>query len=239
MKKLLAILSLFLLSCAGAYSASLQQAEDAYREGRFAAALAQYEELLQAYPNNPYLYYNIGNCYFKMGTKGLAVANYYRAFRLDPRDKDIRHNLNLALQNSGESFVTKGMPVVLHQAFFYFTLAELKGLFFITLCLFCMIGSLCAFRRKWGFSLWASLLLVCFCGAWYMGRAKLDAEPLAVVAAPVAELRSGPGKNFPASANVAQGHLVLLQDSRDNWQEVIIKSQGVTGWIESNFLEKI
>ena len=62
MKKLLAILSLFLLSCAGAYSASLQQAEDAYREGRFAAALAQYEELLQAYPNNPYLYYNIWNC---------------------------------------------------------------------------------------------------------------------------------------------------------------------------------
>ena len=97
---------------------AMEQAEGAYRQGKFSAALGLYEEELKNRPNDPFVYYNIGNCYFKMGSKGLAAANYYRAFKLAPRDSDIRHNLSFALSSGGERFVPAGMPVVLHQAFF-------------------------------------------------------------------------------------------------------------------------
>lgn len=76
-------------------------------------------------------------------------------------------------------------------------------------------------------------------GAWLYLRRGQEMQSLAVVATPTAELRSGPGTNFPASANLTHGHLVILQDSRNNWNEVVVKSQGIQGWIKSESIEKI
>ncbi len=239
MKKLFLFLCLTILGPLAVHGASLQEAEAQYRQGHFATALSEYEELLQNYPKDPYLYYNTGNCYFKMGSKGLATANYFRAFALAPRDKDIRHNLSLVLQQSGERLVPSGMPEVLHQAFFGLTGAELRGAFYAILWLTCLASAYWLLKRRGTWliiTLWAVLLIV---GAWYGWRNQLDRQPLAVVAAPVAELRSGPGNNFPASANVAQGHLVVVQDRRDDWREVVVKSQGIKGWMPANALEQI
>ena len=222
-----------------ALAADFTQAEQSYREGHFAAALGQYEQLLQNYPNDPHLYYNIGNCYFKMGSKGLAIANYYRAFRLAPRDTDIRHNLGLALAQAGERLVPSGVPEILHVAFFWLTAAELKASLSIIWWLFCLATAVWLLKHRYGkvvFSLAIALALV---ATWYILRQQGDATHLAVVAPPVAELRSGPGTNFPASANISQGHLLLLQDSRDNWQEVVVKSQGIKGWMNAADLENI
>ena len=232
----------FLLACCCAFSlhaGDLQEAEQYYREGRFAAALGAYENLLKNYPNDPHLYYNIGNCYFKMGSRGLAIANYYRAFRLAPRDTDIRHNLTLSLEAAGERFVPAGMPVILHKAFFSLTILELKGLTILSLLLFCVLAGFWLCKRKAGWLVCISLAVLLLMSGWYFCRNHADAVSLAVVAAPTAELRSGPGNNFPASANVAQGHLLVVLDSKDHWDEVIIKSQAIKGWIAANDLEKI
>ena len=225
--------------CLTASATDWQQAEQSYRDGHFAAALGEYEELLQVYPNDPYLYYNIGNCYFKMGSKGLAAANYYRAFRLAPRDSDIRHNLSLALAESGERLVAQGVPEIFHKAFYWLTAAELKGVLYLAWWLFCAMGTVWLFKRKYGRVALTSAVLLVAVGIWYALRYQADHEPIAVVAAPVAELRSGPGMNFPASANIAQGHLLLVQDTRDNWREVVVKSQVIKGWIEADSLEII
>ena len=222
-----------------AAAADFQTAEQDYREGHFAAALGAYEELLQSYPNNPYLYYNIGNCYFKMGSVGLAAANYYRAFRLAPREADIRHNLSLALAQSDERLVPQGVPEVLHKAFFWLTAEELKGTLYMTWWLFCLGGIFWLLKRKSGKVVLVTGVLFLLTGVWYALRFDPDHAAMAVVASPVAELRSGPGINFPLSANIAQGHILLLEDSRDNWREVVVKSQGIKGWMDASSLEEI
>lgn len=239
MKKYLLAFLLPFLWVFTVYAGDLQEAEQYYRQGRFAAALGAYENLLKNYPNDPHLYYNIGNCYFKMGSRGLAIANYYRAFLLSPRDADIRHNLELALASAGEKLVPAGMPVVLHKAFFAFTLQELKGLVVLALGLFALLAGFWMCKRKAGALVCVALGLLVPIFGWYLWRSHLEGLSLAVVATPTAELRSGPGNNFPASANVAQGHLLLIQDSKDNWDEVIVKSQAIKGWIQADDLEKI
>ncbi len=239
MRKRFIVLWLTTVMSVCAAAADLQSAEELYRQGKFAAALGEYEELLNTYPKDSHLYYNIGNCYFKMGSTGLAVANYYRAFRLDPRDGDIRHNLALALENSGERLVPSGMPEILHKAFFSLQTDELKGLFFLSVWLFCILGALWLIKRKWGRAALAFFVIALALGVWYSWRTHLEQTPLAIVAAPVAELRSGPGTNFPASASVAQGHILVIQDTKDNWYDVIVKSQGLQGWVEADTVEKI
>ena len=218
---------------------ALEQAENFYRQGKFSAALGIYESELKKVPNDPYLYYNIGNCYFKMGSRGLAIANYYRAFRLAPRDADIRHNLTLSLSSVGERLVPSGVPVVLHQAFYSLSYSELKGLLFALLWLFCALASLWLLKRKWGRMLAASAVILLLCAGWFYLRHTLQVEHLAVIAAPVAEIRSGPGTNFPASASLAQGHLITVEDAKDEWYEVIVKSQGLKGWVEKSAVEQI
>ncbi len=240
MKRILLFFWLFICFagiCRG--ETTLQQAEELYRQGKFSAALSVYENELKKTPNDPHLYYNIGNCYFKMGSKGLAAANYYRAFELAPRDADIRHNLTLSLAAGGERLVPSGMPVILHQAFFYLSYAELKGLFFVLLWLFCALASIWLIKRKFGKMLLASAVILAISGGWFYIRHTLQQQHLAVIAVPVAEIRSGPGTNFPASASAAQGHLVTIQDDKDEWYEVIVKSQGIKGWVEKSAVEQI
>ena len=48
---------------------ALTTAEEAYRQGRFSQALGLYENVLKSHPNDPFVYYNIGNCYFKWVAK--------------------------------------------------------------------------------------------------------------------------------------------------------------------------
>ncbi len=240
MKKLL-LSSLLLL---GLCTISLGQvnsssAEQFYQAGQYAQALSAYEQELKNHPNDPYLYYNIGNCYFKMGSKGLAAANYYRAFKLHPRDNDIRHNLALALASGGETLVPSGMPVALHKAFFGLSLAELKGLVCLLGWVLCLLAGLWLLTRKAGKCTLVLGLVFILCAGWLYVRHSWETQPLAVVASPVAEVHSGPGTHFPVSASVQQGHLVELADHKDNWQQVIVKSQGLKGWVENSALERI
>ena len=239
MKKLLVLL----LSLAGFSAVSFAQtpsaeAEELFRAGKFANALSVYEEALKTNPDDAYIYYNIGNCYFKMGSVGHAVANYYRAFKLNPRDGDIRHNLDLALRAGGGRLVPAGMPQALHKLFFYFTDEELAGLTYLLFWLSWAAGVwLLAHRGKRVMVVLACLCVLC--AGWMFRRQALDNEALAVVAAPVVEVRSGPGKNFPPSATVAQGHLVVVEDEKDDWYEIIIKAQGLKGWIAKDALKTI
>ena len=243
MKKILLLAGLILainsFCLAQALPGKLAQAEDVYRAGHYAQALTLYEEDLKNYPNDPYLYYNIGNCYFKMGSKGLATANYYRAFMRAPRDLEIRHNLALTRASCGERLVPSGVPEVIHRIYFGLSLAELTGLLFALFWLCCFAGCFWLLKRKGAKAVCVLLVLLLFVTGWWYTRSRWENRTLAVVASPVAEIRSGPGTNFPASANVSQGHLLTIQDSKDTWYEVVVQSQGLKGWVEKNAVEKI
>ncbi len=238
-KFFLALLCVILLGTPLWAQEDLSQAEQAYRSGKYAQALGAYEQILKNHPKDPYLYYNIGNCYFKMGSKGLATAYYYRAFKLAPRDSNIRYNLALALNEAGNSLVPRGIPPVVHRAFFILSLEELKGLVCLTGWGLCLGVGWWLLTRKAGKLVWTVGILFVLCAGWFYARHSWETQPLAVVASPVAEIRSGPGLNFPPSASVPQGHLVEVLDRKDHWQEVIVRSQGIKGWVEQTALEHI
>ncbi len=92
---------LFVLSCflCAALSAVLAQskseADSAYQKGKYEEAAQMYEQLLTK-GENAYLYYNLGNAYYRMHDIAHAVLNYERAALLEPGNSDIRFNLALA-----------------------------------------------------------------------------------------------------------------------------------------------
>ena len=128
---LFALLTLFAsLPAAAAQGSPLAEANALYEESRFSEAAAAYQELLAEHPDEPMLHYNLGNAFFRQqtpGSLGRAVASYLRAFALDPRDADIRHNLKLALGNAGETWVPAGTPPALFDLFHLLSRSEFLG----------------------------------------------------------------------------------------------------------------
>ena len=81
----LTIFSLFLLGNAG-FAAENHQVEElffkanqAYKQGQFQDAIIAYRQLIESGHSNGHLYYNLGNCYMRLGQVGAAILSYERA----------------------------------------------------------------------------------------------------------------------------------------------------------------
>ncbi|MCL2888223.1 MAG: tetratricopeptide repeat protein [Elusimicrobia bacterium] len=235
MKKFLFIL--FILICAPAF-ASVAEGDAAYAAGNFTDALKQYENALASEPGSAYLYYNIGNTYFKLDELGRATAYYAKAFAINPRDADIRYNLNFALSKSGQTLVPDGMPPALHKAFFIMSGAELKGLFFILLWLLCLAFAFYIFKRKGKRVVFTLAFAAVFVLCWYLAHYFAVDGMDAVTVAQVTQLRSGPEDTFEVTATLPEGYFVGLKDKKDDWVLAVnYKDGNMRGWAKkSNFI---
>lgn len=84
------------IAFAGEPDVRFESANQIYRSGNYEKAAKLYEEILSQGYEGPALYYNLGNCYYKMNNIPAAILQFERARKLDPDDEDINHNLALA-----------------------------------------------------------------------------------------------------------------------------------------------
>ena len=68
-----------------------------YEEKKYSEAIKLYESILKKGYESGYLFYNLGNAYFKKGELGKAILNYEKALKFIPLDSDLRTNYNYAL----------------------------------------------------------------------------------------------------------------------------------------------
>ena len=71
------------------------KADSAYAAEKYEEAIPIYTSLLEK-GEHADVYYNLGNCYYKVDSLALAILNYERAALLEPGNSDIRFNLELA-----------------------------------------------------------------------------------------------------------------------------------------------
>ena len=65
-----------------------------FEDEKFIQAARTYERLLGS-AEHADLYYNLGNAYYRMGEVGHAVWAYEKGLQFEPRNDDIKHNLEL------------------------------------------------------------------------------------------------------------------------------------------------
>ena len=68
------------------------RAGNAYKDGRYDAAISHYEGILKGKRASGPVYYNLGNSYYKKRNVGRTILNYERAKLLMPRDSDLKFN---------------------------------------------------------------------------------------------------------------------------------------------------
>ncbi len=240
MKVVLTIALLLFNACA--FAAAAVDAPQLYNDGQYAAAAAAYERQTQQEPQNPYAYYNLANSYFKTGDIDKAIVNYYRAFKLLPRDKDIKNNLAFALSSTGQQFYPAGAPRIIFSFYYLFSSVELWGLtiVFAWLCaaLFVLLklgAKHKIIKRLFYFSLSGLIIFA----LWYGVRYPQNARRIGVISVSRAEVRSGPGQTFPVVISVPRSHLITLSDTKDDWVQITVNQDGSQGWILKKNMEEI
>lgn len=220
----------------------LKTAQDLFNEGNYLAAVNEYQKQIDEGNKGSYAYYNLANSYFKAGDLDKALVNYYRAFRINPRDKDILNNLDFTMRKTGQTLIPESMPRSVFILYNYFSLAELKGLAFISLWIFAISFTFfVSFKYRpllFKVVITAFCILIFFTGFYFL-RAKQDLQDLAVVIAPRAELRSGPSENFPVALNVPRAQLLKVYDKKGDWVEVSADDKSALTWVQNKYIEVI
>jgi len=238
-------LALALLAAVPALAQDTPQAKASalYSKGQFKDAALAYAQAVKEEPDNPYLHYNMGNAYYKASSLGQAVACYWRAFRLNPRNSDIRNNLELALKNSGVDFVPPGVPSSLYILFQIMSRKEIAGAALAFMWLGLLAASAAVFYAP-ARRVLVKPAAICLCGfaffgAWWIARGAADTNSPAIVVNGIAEVKSAPLETANAVATVPEGHMVEILDKKDNWYEIGISKEGIKGWLKAASIEAL
>ncbi len=235
----IALFVFFLMAQVGYAAANeaeaLKSANDAYRQGDFPAAFSGYEELAKQHPH-PDLYYNVGNAAFKRNQLGIAILNYERARRLQPRDPDIITNLNFA-KSLVEYRVEDARNWYYRKLMEWLEFAKPREIYFISAIAFFIFvfpiflkllirGNVAITNfSAWTLALWlftASLSGIKFYQA--------NLRDQAVVVIPKVEVRYGPSEKDKLAFRLVEGIKVSIEDELDQWYRVSL-TNGESGWV--------
>ena len=167
-------------------------------------------------PHSEY-YYNLGNISYNSGDLGRAILCYERSLHLDPRNRDARHNRDLAIRKTvdkisdGKSwFASAGETLA-------YTL-PLTALVPLALVLF--VGALVS-------------------GIFFFLPESRGRRRLAVVLSPEVNVHISPEATSGVAFTLHEGARVQLTDEPlDGWQTITLPD-GRKGWITSSSIEAV
>jgi tetratricopeptide (TPR) repeat protein len=224
------------------------EADSAYVQERYQQAAKDYEALLKQGVSAD-LYYNLGNCYYRMDQMTQAVLNYERALLLSPGDKDIRFNLQMARSKTIDKitpesemfFVTWYRSLVNVMSVDGWARTALVALIVaIVLALFYLFSDR-IWLRKIGFFGGIIALLLFLIGnlfAWQQ-KSNLTQRTGAIIIKSAVNVKSTPSKNGTDLYILHEGTKVTVTDSSmREWRKIRV-ADGKEGWLEDSEIEVI
>jgi len=224
------------------------RANEAYRAGRYDEAVKMYEQVLEQHSASAAIYFNLGNSYYRTGKLAPAVLAFERAYRLDPGDTDIKHNLRLLnlktvdrIEPVPELFLVQWMrsiAAVLSPQTTQWTFFIAWFMLFAALAVLYLVPSSALMRLARGAAL-LSLMVVVLGGALLgLQRFNDESRDQAVIMAPTVTAKSSPDAGSVDAFVIHEGLKVRLSDAVGEWVKVILPD-GKVGWIPSAQCERI
>jgi tetratricopeptide (TPR) repeat protein len=218
------------------------EANERYKSGRFKEAALRYEDLLRAYGKNGYVFYNLGNAYFRSNDLGKAILNYERARSLLPRDADLDFNLRYARDHMKDA-VSKPKSFI-DVVFFWVTGVSRSESFwsFAAINLIFWLAFLIRFlsRKEWTF-----YMLVAVSGFWIFSGLTLGIKwyqekcvDRAIVIAEQTNVLAGPSDGDTLLFQLHAGTMVSPERSEDTWTLIHLPDKK-RGWVHRNDIESL
>lgn len=219
-----------------------------YKDGSYEKAIDEYKQLVDEGYEGTSLFYNLGNCYYRIGKIGYAILYYEKALKISPSDEDVKHNLHFAQLSTVDriqplprfflfewwesllaSFSENGWAYIVFVV--YLLLLLLIGLYFFS-------GSVVQ-QKIIFFSGIAFVFILAICISLLVVKINRE-ETLksGVIVEQAVTVKSAPEETSTDAFIVHEGLKVNLEDILDAWVKIRL-ADGKVGWIENNLVKKI
>ena len=230
-------------------SLSKEHADALYAKEDYKGAATIYENILQQKGVSKDVYYNLGNCYYKLEDVARSILNYERALLLDPSDGATKSNLALARGRTtdkvtppSEMFFVTWWRVITNVMSINNWLVLAFVAFVLMLTGILVYAFLSDVRyRKLGFY----GALICFFITILANLCALSQHltivnrNYAIIMSPVVTVKSSPSDSSTDLFIIHEGSKVeLLDQTMSEWCEVKLE-EGKEGWIPVETMEQI
>ena len=248
MKNIVVFFGILVLVVMVAFAEDFQQrfdsANDLYEKGLYTEALELYRTIEKSLFNWK-LFYNMGNCQFKLNRFIEAKIFYLKARQLNPLQPSIGKNIQIVNKNFKDKIPEKkidflGRVVLKVESLISLNFISYLLIVFILMFNFSLFILVKRKRNKWSlYGLFFFLLLSIFTSMVHIYRVqKRNSQNTAVIIRDNTQLRSGPGQDNTVLFKVNPGLEVRIIDRSNGWLQVSVSSD-IAGWIKEDRLTVI
>lgn len=212
----------------------IAQGNDFYNQKQYQQAADIYERIASQGFENTYLYYNLGNAYYRLGNMGKAIMNYQRARNLAPRFEDIDANLRYAIAETEDKLSDPPPPFVKNIIFWMDNFSRLEyaqGILAINL-LFWLTAAVSVIKRTNALGIVKKTLLFLLVLATISAGAKFYADTThqsGVVLDNRIDIKSGQGADNVTLFQLHAGAIINITETHGDWYKIEI-SEEKKGW---------
>jgi tetratricopeptide (TPR) repeat protein len=250
MKKIVHIAALLVATLTWGQSGDdlFTKANDLYLDGEYEQAIAMYSEIEEMGLESADLYFNLGNCYYKLNDVAGSIYYFEKALKINPLHEDAQ--INLAFSRRMTIDLIEELPKTVIQRFSEGVIQQLS---YDTWAVIAVIGSFMAsiffllyhFSRRSGrkllfFNSTILVSIVVFITLFfaYNNYETVRKNREAIIFAPRTEIMNAPSDDGDVVVELHEGTKVVIIDELDAWKRIKI-ADGTTGWLSAEDLKEI
>ena len=211
---------------------SFDKGNSLYQKGKYNEAIVAYESILKSGKQSAELYFNLGNCYYKLNQVAPAIFNFEKALLQNPTDTDIKNNLAFA-QKTAIDEISETPKVGFSKMIqdftsnFHYDIWAWISIFMATLFLICFLGYYFSNKTALKRLFFTSMILVLLFllgsifSAFYEKEIH-DNERPAIVFADVISIKSEPKSTSEEAFVLHAGTKVFVLESLNNYKKFLI-----------------
>jgi tetratricopeptide (TPR) repeat protein len=234
------------LSAADSNEALFLEGNKYYQSGQYEEALSAYQRILDAGFESGPLYYNMGNCCYKLSRIGPSILYYERAARSIPADEDLKANLAMAnlavidkIEPMPEFILFKIVRAAVHLVPGHLLAVLLVASYLLAAGLLILwmlarknAARAAGLRGAAVFAIFSAVFAILLLGQVHETRTRREA----VILASKVDVMSGPGEQGGTEVfSLHEGTKVTLDRESGEWTEIILPDRKV-GWVKKDVL---
>jgi hypothetical protein len=219
-----------------------------YQKGNYQEAIIVYESVVKSGQQSAELYFNLGNCYYKLNKVAPAIFNFEKALLLNPNDSEIQNNLAFAQKMTIDEVIEVpkvGFAKIIRDftsSFHYDTWAWI-AIVFSVLFLVCFVGYYFSNTTTLKRVFFASMVFVLlftmmsfFAGFFEKNQSNNDRP--AIVFADTTSVKSEPKSSAQDAFVLHAGTKVFVLESLNNYKKIQLLDLK-QGWIEKSAIKEL
>lgn len=230
------------------FAQSFEKGNKSYQKGNYEEAIVHYESILKDKKQSADLFFNLGNCYYKLNKVAPAIYNFEKALLLKPNDKDIQNNLKFAqklqiddikeVPKVGFNRVIQDFTSSNHYNTWAWIAVMLSFLFLLSFVIY-YFGETTLLKRIFFIGMVFTIFgIIISVFSAIFEKANYDNDQPAIVFEEMTAVKSEPTENATVAFMLHEGTKVFVFESVDNFKKIELQD-GKKGWIKSSAIKQI